>query len=341
MAGAALLALTLFCDGTVFGADAKTDFQKLIDRPRVEPAVRVESSGITNGLWEARFSYATERDMRVPGLLAEPTNQAARHPAVMVMHGTGGKKEDELSLLRRLAQRGFVAAAIDGRYHGERRHDGGSREYNAAIARAYAGSSEHPLYYDTVWDIERLVDVLQARPEVDPARIGLSGISKGGIETYFTAAVDERITAAVPFIGVQDFEWGIEHNAWRGRVGTFQTGFDTAAKAAGVTNAGPDFVKTFYDRVAPGIYGEFDGPNMLRLIAPRPLLMVNSDSDDHTPLAGVENCRKAAEAAYAQAGASEHFSIIIQKNTGHKVNAPSEAAMIDWFSRWLKPENSK
>ena len=327
------------CNG--YGSDARSAFQKLIDRPRVEPGLRIENAGITNDLWEAHFSFASERDVRVPGLLVEPTNQAARHPAAIVMHGTGGKKEDEWSLLRRLAQRGFVAAAIDGRQHGERRQEGGSREYNAAIARAYEGSGEHPLYYDTVWDIERLVDVLQARTEVDSTRIGLSGISKGGIETYLTAAADERITAAVPFIGVQDFQWGIEHEAWRGRIGTFQSGFNMAARNAGVTNAGPEFVRAFYDRVAPGIYGEFDGPRMLELIAPRALLMVNSDSDDHTPLTGVENCDKAAQAAYAKLGASEHFAVIIQKNTGHRVNSSSEAAMIDWFARWLKPDVSK
>ena len=41
----------------------------------------------------------------------------------------------------------------------------------------------------------RLVDYLATRDDVDARRIGLTGISKGGIETYFTAAVDKRIAA--------------------------------------------------------------------------------------------------------------------------------------------------
>ncbi len=42
------------------------------------------------------------------------------------------------------------------------------------------------------------------------------------------------------------------------------------------------FVRKFYDRIVPEIYGEFDGPSMLPLIAPRPLLVVNGDSDART-----------------------------------------------------------
>jgi dienelactone hydrolase len=316
--------------------DARADFLKLIERPRVALAAQVEKSAVTNGLLEAHFSFASEAQQRVPGLLVEPEKVSGPLPGVIVMHGTGGKKEDELSLLRRLARRGFVAVAIDGRYFGERAHR--SSDYDDAIVRAFHGSGEHPFYYDTVWDILRLVDYLQTRPDVDGKRIGLSGISKGGTETYLAAAVDPRIAAAVPFIGVQDFHWALEHEQWQGRIGTIQPAFDAVAKESGATNVTSALVQKFYDRVVPGIYTEFDGPALLPLIAPRPLLMVNGDSDDRTPLAGVINCTNQAYAAYQTAGVAERFEAIIQKNTAHKVNRPSEDAMIDWFARWLAPK---
>ena len=97
------------------------------------------------------------------------------------------------------------------------------------------------------------------------------------------------------------------------------------------------FVKRFYDRVVPGIAGEFDGPQMIALIAPRPLLVINSDSDNHTPLPGVSECVDAAEKIYAADNATNHFAVIIQKNTGHQVKPESERAAIDWFVKWLKP----
>ena len=60
-----------------------------------------------------------------------------RRPAVIVLHGTGGTKEGARSWLEELAAKGFIAVAIDGRYHGERSRGGtGTVAYNAAIVRA-------------------------------------------------------------------------------------------------------------------------------------------------------------------------------------------------------------
>jgi dienelactone hydrolase len=181
------------------------------------------------------------------------------------------------------------------------------------------------------------VDYLQTRDDVDPARIGLIGISKGGIETYLAAAADQRIAAAVPCIGVESFRWALDNNDWQGRIGTVQNAFDTIAKENDVTRPEAAFVKKFYDRVVPGIYSEFDGPEMLTLIAPRPLLVINSDSDNHTPLPGVLECASAAQKVYRADKAEDHFAVIIQKNTGHQVKPESEAAAIEWFVKWLKP----
>ena len=59
----------------------------------------------------------------------------------------------------------------------------------------------------------RLLDYLMTRPDVDAARIGVIGFSKGGMESYLAAAIDERITVAVPCIGVQSFRYALDHDA--------------------------------------------------------------------------------------------------------------------------------
>ncbi len=99
----------------------------------------------------------------------------------------------------------------------------------------------------------------------------------------------------------------------------------------------PAFVRQFYDRGAPGIYSEFDAPAMLPLIAPRPLLVINGDSDPRTPLAGVRESAAAAERAYRAAGAADKFGLQILPNVGHEQTPEYEQAMVDWFVRWLKP----
>ncbi len=333
-----LLAFVLFViTGAVHAADSRQDFLKVIDRPRVALAPKVEELPASNGIVQINFSFASEEGQRVPGILVKSADSHGRRPVVIALHGTGGTKTSMLPLCEKFAARGFIAVAIDGRYHGERSPEGkGSAAYDAAIVEAWH-SGGYPFFYDTVWDVMRLVDYLQTRDDVDAKRIGLTGISKGGIETYLAAAVDTRIAAAVPCIGVQSFHWALDNNDWQGRIGTIQHAFDAIAKDSGVTNVDTKFVKKFYDRIVPGIYGEFDGPAMLTITAPRPVLMINSDSDNHTPLPGVNACVEAARKAYHAAQADDHFAVRIQEHTGHKVTPESEQAGIEWFVKWLKP----
>ncbi|HEV2693027.1 MAG TPA: dienelactone hydrolase family protein [Verrucomicrobiae bacterium] len=318
-------------------ADTRADLHRIIDHPRVPLAPEVGDWHATNDLAQAHFTYASDAQTRVPGILFKSPDSQGRRPVVIVAHGTGGNKEGMTPLCRKLVERGFIAVAIDGRYHGERKTGKGTEEYNAAIVKAWHGSGEHPLYYDTAWDITRLIDYLQTRDDVDPVRIGMIGISKGGIETYFTAAADPRIAVAVPCIGMQSFAWALKNNDWQGRIETFQSSFDTVAKESGVAKPDSAFVKQFYDRVVPGIDTEFDGPQMMRLLAPRPLLIINGDTDVHTPLPGVQECIAAGEKAYAAKNAADKFTFIIEEKSGHTVKPEAERAAIDWFVKWLKP----
>jgi dienelactone hydrolase len=341
--GVKRLSILLFCiaaclaAGCAHASNTRADFLKIIDRPRVALAPQIEKMAGTNEIAEFHFSFASDASNRVPGILMESTNFSGRRPVVIALHGTGGSKNNMLALCRKLADAGFIAVAIDGRYHGERKSGKGETDYDDAIVRAFHGSGEYPFYYDTVWDVMRLVDYLATRDDVDASRIGLIGISKGGIETYLAAAADPRIAVAVPCIGVESFRWALDNHDWQGRIGTIQNAFDTIAKENGVTQPDSAFVQKFYDRIVPGIYSEFDGPQMLALIAPRPLLVINSDSDNHTPLPGVIECADAAQKVYAADNATNHFAVIIQKNSGHKVLPDSERAAIEWFVKWLKP----
>lgn len=327
-----------FADAT----GARNAFRQVIDRPRVSLAPEIREIAAPDGLSRFHFTFAADAEQRVPGHLLKSKDPAFRgkRPAVIVLHGTGGSKEGDLvvRIAERLARLGFIAVTIDGRHHGERTREGsGAAEYNEAIARAWRTGKEHPFYYDTVWDVMRLIDYLDTRNDIDPARIGLTGISKGGIETYFTAAVDTRVAAAAPLIGVQSFRWALDNGQWKARIATIQSAFDVAASDAKQSNPNADFVMTFYDRVVPGIYDDFDGPSMLPLIAPRPLLVINSDSDANTPIAGVRLAVEAARPAYAALNATDKLVLRVQENTAHLVRPDSIDAVTEWFVKWLRP----
>ena len=324
---------------TLRGADTRADFLKLIDHPRVPLAAATLEASAPSGLTRIDFNYASDATNRVPGfLLKTSSTPTSRRPVIIVLHGTGGSKESELPYLTELAHAGFIAVAIDGRYHGARSRSGkGSADYIAAILRAFRTGAEYPFFYDTAWDVMRLIDYLVTRPDVDPTRIGLFGISKGGIETYLTAAADPRVAVAVPCIAVESFRWAVENNSWQSRIGTVQAAFDAAAKDSGLASPGADFVHTFYTRVAPGLDRAFDGPAMVSLIAPRPLFAINGEIDPRTPLPGLKLCSDAAQLAYHAAGAEEKFTQLIQRGIGHKVTPEAYHQAREWFVRWLKP----
>lgn len=329
-------------------AEVRKAFYALLDRPKVPLDVTVDKTEkISGGLVLEQFDFATEETddghvERVPALLIRPDDQGVKHPAVIVLHGTGGNKEGLRTWMTDLATRGIIGIAIDARYHGDRAYGArGSDAYVAAITRAWRSPSRekqrHPFYYDTCWDLWRTVDYLETRGDVDPKRIGMFGISMGGIETWLAASVDERIAVAVPAIAVQSFQWSLENGQWQGRARTIAGSHQAAAKDLGEPEVNARVCRTLWDKVIPGILGPYDCPSMIRLFAGRPLLILNGELDPNCPLGGAERAFAAAEAAYKKADASDRLRINVAKGVGHTVTADQRKEMLDWFVRWLKP----
>jgi dienelactone hydrolase len=321
-------------------AETRARFHRLIDRPRV--ALKPETTTeIRDGLLIERGTFQSDSTERVPFVLMRPST-GGRLPVVIVLHGTGGHKEDNVPALRDLAARGLAAIAIDGRFHGARIPGGahGAREYNEAIIAAWREKDPkrqtHPFYFDTVYDVWRTVDYLQSRADIDPSRIGLIGFSKGGIETWLAAATDERIQVAVPCIAVQSLKWTLESGRWQGRAGTIQAAHEAAAKDMGEPEVNAKVCRALWDKVVPGILNDFDCPNMLRAIAPRPLLIIGGERDPINPVEGARIAVAAAREEYARQGASDRIADDIAVGVAHQVTAVQRGKAYDWLVRWLK-----
>jgi dienelactone hydrolase len=308
----------------------------------LDPVVAATVPG--EGAIEERLSIASEKRgdhvERVPLLLIRPA-LPGRRPAVIVLHGTGGSKEGQRAWLTRLAGQGITGVAIDARYHGERSGGAsGSEAYVAAITaawRARGAGQEHPFFYDTVWDLWRTVDYLVSRPDVDPKRLGMIGFSMGGIETWMAASVDERIQVAVPAIAVQSFRWSLEHEQWEGRARTIWAAHEAAAMDLGEPAVNARVCRALWTKLLPGILGDFDGPSMLRLFAPRPLYIPSGELDPNNPIEGARVAFASVEAAYRAAGARDKLKISVAPGVGHKVTDEQNEAALAWLVAWLKP----
>jgi dienelactone hydrolase len=95
---------------------------------------------------------------------------AGRHPAVLLLHGSGGNREDMLVPAVELATRGAVALTI-------------SQPNDAATYR--------PL----VVNARRALDLLVARKDVDDGKLGLIGFSLGAQTAAIVAGDDPRLSA--------------------------------------------------------------------------------------------------------------------------------------------------
>ncbi|MGH9845592.1 MAG: acetylxylan esterase [Blastocatellia bacterium] len=159
-----------------------------------------------------------------------------------------------------------------------------------------------------VWNAMRAIDYLETRPEVDRRRIGMTGTSGGGATTWFTAAVDERVAAAVPVVSTYTF--GSQASHW---------------VAAGQCDC-IYFHNTFLT----------DFPVVGALIAPRPLLILSGQRDVDFPPDGYHEAYARAKRIYdLHAGGSEKIGEV-DDNVGHSDPPLFRREARQWMNRWLK-----
>jgi dienelactone hydrolase len=328
-------------------AEAKAALLKLLNRPKVAADVKEDAPATEKaGLRHRRWSFASEKKAdgsieRVPVLSVSPPNAGGKESVMIVLHGTGGSKDGVVSWLEEFARKGVTGIAIDARYHGGRSGGAkGSAAYVAAITKAWktpAGQPhEYPFYYDTIWDLWRLLDVLEKSPDVDPKRIGMLGISMGGIQTWLAASVDDRVAVAAPLIGVQSFRWSLENDRWQGRANTIKAAHEAAAKDLGEPGVNRRVCRELWNKVVPGILDDFDCPNLIRLFAGRPLFVANGENDPNCPIEGAKMAFAAAEEAFTKAGCREKLDIRVAAGVAHRVTDEHRKAAVEFCVKWLK-----
>lgn len=269
-----------------------------------------------SGFVREKVSYLVEPGQRVSAFLFLPAGEG-RHPAVLCIHqhnrefhlgksepaGLSGNPEQFCAL--ELAKRGYVTLAPDALCFEERQHATlRAQDYERfeATKRLTEGSC---LQAKMLWDLQRALDYLLTRREVDRRRVGCLGHSLGGQETLFLSAVDRRIAVCASNCGFSSyraiFDAAILHN---------------------------------FAAYVPGLlrYGDLD--RVLGLVAPRPFLVLAGSGDPFFPLEGVQATVRGARRAYARAKDRLRLDVF---PAGHGFPQPMREAAYTWFDRWLMP----
>lgn len=158
-----------------------------------------------------------------------------------------------------------------------------------------------------VADDRAALDVLCARPDVDPNRVGCGGLSGGGLRTVYLAGLDERIRCAV-CVGMM--------TTWRDYL----------------LNKSVNHTWMIY---IPHLPRELDYPEILGLRAPLPTLVLNDIDDELFTLPEMERADQMLAQVYAKAGAPDHYCCSYYPGP-HKFDLAMQAEAFTWFDRWLK-----
>ena len=239
-------------------------------------------------------------------------NPDQKVPAVLCVHGHWpGAKQDPVVQSRciGLVRLGFFVLCVDAFGAGERAIEKKLGEYHGEMTGAMLFPIGKPLSGIQVYENMRAVDYLQSRPEVDPARIGITGASGGGNQSMYAGAFDERFRCVVPTCSV----------------GTIQAYLSAACCMC---------------EVVPGILRSTEEGNILGLAADRGLMVTSATQDAFqfsVDQAKISVARAQDIAALVSAdGKSAIRHTIIE--SPHHYNQPMREAMYGWMTKYLKGE---
>lgn len=278
----------------------------------------------SEGLIIEDISWSSLDGKRPPAYVIRPQESTGPLPAVVCLHGSSGSRASMitkkfgrgewtrygrdtphsrlLGWARELAREGYLVLAMTQRGLDSRRPDTDSQTKTMLLrGRTLMGA--------IVYEIRQAVTYLESRKDVAPGRIGMTGMSFGGITTFYTWLVDERIAAAAPIcggVGSLDVYSEIGSHGYHG------------------------IYWWIPDMLTKGDQGDFAAA-----MAPRPLMMWAPLDDIGMPKEGVDRFLELARPAYRESGHKEN--LVVHRPPGeHQFTLEAFVAMRTFFDNHLK-----
>ena len=251
------------------------------------------------------------------GCLFIPDGIKGKRPAILdnIGHSEGSfRKESYQNVIHNLVKKGFIVFAIDPTGQGEKDEYYDPVKKKSLIeegvpAHIYFGNQCYISGFSSaryfIWDGIRAIDYLCSRKEVDPERIGVTGLSGGGTVTSYLCAFDERIKAAAPY------NWAIFDRRLLETVGL------------------QDAEANIYRGIVNGItYADF-----LEVRAPKPTLMIKT-TRDYLPIQGAREAYEETLKAYKAFGQEENL-VLAEDDSEHQFTRKNNEATYAFFQKHL------
>ena len=280
------------------------------ERPPLAPVV---SEGVAcDGYRRETVTFTTRPGLTAFGYFLVPDNVRPASPAMLCIpgHGVGvdgmcgvqaEEYADEYAL--QCVRHGYPTFGLEITGFGRRR-DAAAKRIGPGTSSCGRDSTAALMLGETmsgwrVWDAMRALDYLQTRTDcVDPARLGIMGISGGGLVSLFTAALDPRLTACV----VSSY---------------FNTFADSVLS-----------IDHCVDNYVPGLLHLCEMPDLAALVAPRALFAVTGDTDPIFPIDAFRRAVRQTEEIYQTSGAPDQFSSEVFSG-GHRFHGDGAFAFLD------------
>lgn len=263
---------------------------------------------VENTVFESRPGYLVSANLYLPAGLKD----GEKRPGIVGLcgHSINGKARDFYQgYAQALARLGSVCLIIDPVGQGERLQ----WAEGWAKTRLRGTTGEHiqlgnPLcltgeFLGTwfAWDGIRALDYLLTRPEVDPQRIGVTGLSGGGTQTAWLMALDDRWTMAAPAC----FITTVKHNAEN-------------ELAVDAEQCPPNFLKLHLDH-----------SDCIAAMAPKPVIVLAQEKDFFDVRGTIETYER-LKRLYTALGKPENLQLYIGPDQ-HTMSQPLREAMYRFF----------
>ena len=247
-------------------------------------------------------------DYPVTGNIYRPRRIEGKIPGVLHLNGhniTGKINEHGKQLNLALAMLGFEVLTVDPVDQGERfrQADNPSSQnvygHNLIGKRLIGCGSWFGVW--RTWDAVRALDYLLSRPEIDPARVYITGCSGGGTMTTLVNAVEDRFAGAVPSCYITSWEHNVENE-----------------------------LSVDAEQVPPALSAQgLEMSDLLIAAAPRPV-QIMGESDDFFDVRGLKEVHAELKRIYGLLGYEDRVKMFIGPN-GHGLWSEQQSACRKFF----------